>query len=96
MSQGTTRVKCSCSGTPACAFQDRHYGKGIRIANFTAKGTTDGRGEARCTCCNAIHRDVKDAPRTKKAGNRVGRMYVALPPPDGWPGGFPEKNGWRP
>ena len=27
---------------------------------------------------------------------KLGRMYTAYPPPEGWPGGHPDKNGWKP
>lgn len=26
---------------------------------------------------------------------KLGRMYTAIPPEAGWPGGAPEKNGWK-
>ena len=31
----------------------------------------------------------------KSEKTKLGRTYVAYPPPEGWPGGFPEKNGWK-
>jgi adenine C2-methylase RlmN of 23S rRNA A2503 and tRNA A37 len=42
---GTVKVKCKCEN----AFQDKTYGKGVRVANRTAKG------EARCTVCGQLH-----------------------------------------
>jgi hypothetical protein len=87
----TCIVKCHCSGTPAADFQDRRYGKSKRVANYNAKG------EASCTSCGATHREVpKIHVPKKKSGTGGGRFYVAVPPPEGWPGGNPEKNGWRP
>jgi len=43
----TKKIKCTCTND----FQDRFYGKGIRIANKTqkSKGTTDK--YYRCTVC---------------------------------------------
>lgn len=26
----------------------------------------------------------------------IARIYIAVPPPEGWPGGLPEQNGIRP
>ncbi len=28
--------------------------------------------------------------------SKPARFYVAVPPETGWPGGLPEKNGWKP
>ena len=44
-SDTTRRVHCKCDS----AQQDKMYGKGVRIANRTAKG------DARCTVCGALH-----------------------------------------
>jgi hypothetical protein len=41
----TTLVKCSCSHE----FQDKQYGKGVRVANVT------GKGALRCTVCSKEH-----------------------------------------
>lgn len=48
---GTAKVNCKCVNE----YQDKKYGKGVRIANSTAKqdNTT---GVVRCTVCSAEHR----------------------------------------
>lgn len=51
MVNGTTKVLCSCSHHQ----QDEMYGKGIRVANATAKQDKDF-VEVRCTVCSKIHR----------------------------------------
>ena len=36
-----TEVKrCTCNGTPAADFQDKTYGKGMRVMNSDAKKTS--------------------------------------------------------
>lgn len=42
---GTVKVKCTCEN----AFQDKTYGKGVRVANKTQKDS------ARCTVCGREH-----------------------------------------
>lgn len=32
----------------------------------------------------------------KSEKTKLGAIYVATPPAEGWPGGPPEKNGWKP
>lgn len=34
--------------------------------------------------------------RPSRTSSSRARRYVAIPPPEGWPGGDPLKNGWRP
>lgn len=34
--------------------------------------------------------------RPSRTRSSKARMYVAVPPPEGWPGGDPVKNGYRP
>lgn len=46
----TARVSCKCSNE----FQDKQYGKGIRVANATLK-KNEIQTEVRCTVCKAIH-----------------------------------------
>ncbi len=47
------------------------------------------------------HKIVKGAFRKKIPGSgshtasTLARVYIAYPPPEGWPGGMPEKNGYR-
>lgn len=47
------------------------------------------------------HKIVKGAFRKKIPGagshtsSHMGRTYFAYPPAEGWPGGMPEKNGYR-
>lgn len=87
MSQGCDIVSCVCKH----AFQDRRYGKGKRVANYTAKG------EGRCTVCSSIIRNMPNPIYVKKkSGTGGGRFYVAKAPTEGWSGGAPERNGWRP
>lgn len=31
-----------------------------------------------------------------RTASKPARFYVAVPPTEGWPGGLPEKNGWKP
>lgn len=39
----------------------------------------------------------RDKPRVGiSTASGHGKSYEAKPPPEGWPGGAPEKNGWRP
>jgi hypothetical protein len=88
----TETVACRCTLGAAASFQDRQYGVGRRVFTMTAKG------EACCTVCSTKH-DVKVEHRPKKKGGGGGggsKSYRALPPKEGWPGGLPEKNGWRP
>jgi hypothetical protein len=46
----TARVLCKC----ASDFQDKTYGKGVRVANRTAKNYGES-SDARCTVCGAVH-----------------------------------------
>lgn len=58
MKQGTARVQCSCVHEQ----QDKLYGKGVRVANTTAK--SDGVSvEVRCTVCKQTHRVTPDKVR---------------------------------
>jgi hypothetical protein len=43
------RCDCDLPSNPAIAFQDRRYGKGIRL-HTPCKGK-DGQPQARCTIC---------------------------------------------
>ena len=59
---GTTILNCGCGKdrpTPAQDYQDKAYGKGRRVCNYSMKST------AKCTCCGTVHR-VEDAPKPKK------------------------------
>lgn len=40
--------KCNCSGTPAADFQDKTYGKGMRVMNEDQKKNT------KCTVCGTV------------------------------------------
>lgn len=44
----TPLVKCSCKSE----YQDKRYGKGIRIAN--RRDPSKHKGEAKCTVCGSI------------------------------------------
>lgn len=50
MKQGIAKVTCKCTHE----YQDKHCGKGVRIANTTAK-QDNNRIEVRCTVCGATH-----------------------------------------
>lgn len=80
-------VKCDCKHP----FQDSLYGVGVRVAIGTLKN------EAECTVCSAKHRDFRGTINLrKKSGTKGRRSYFAKPPREGWKGGMPEANGWRP
>ena len=95
---GTTILNCGCgavSPTAAQSFQDRRYGKGRRVCNINEKE------QAHCTCCGQSHRIGRDDAKGKKKSNGGGagggaKQFVAIPPAEGWPGGVPDRNGWRP
>lgn len=57
MNHGTAKVFCKCENE----YQDKRYGKEVRIANATQKGggNSDDFIEVRCTVCKAIHRVSK-------------------------------------
>ena len=86
---GTTKVKCHCDSD----FQDKRYGRRIRVANYNAKGN------AACTVCSTVHTDVRDAPivrkKTGSGGSGGAKQMTVKPPPGGWTGGRPEDNGYR-
>ena len=42
--------KCTCSGTPAADFQDKTYGKGMRVMNENQKKGF------KCVVCGTIHK----------------------------------------
>jgi hypothetical protein len=42
--------RCNCSGAPAADFQDKTYGKGMRVMNEDAKKAT------KCTVCGTLHK----------------------------------------
>jgi ribosomal protein S14 len=44
-------VNCSC----VHEFQDKRYGKGVRIANPINKAIKEGRDAHRCTVCGREH-----------------------------------------
>jgi hypothetical protein len=43
---GVDVKKCSCSGSPAAEFQDKQYGKGMRVFNLDFKKIN-----GTCTVC---------------------------------------------
>lgn len=45
---------CTCTGTPATDFQDKLYGKGMRVHNEGAMGKS-----LSCTCCGKGGRKAK-------------------------------------
>lgn len=42
--------RCTCSGTPAADFQDKRYGKGMRVMN------EDQKKSYTCTVCGSKHK----------------------------------------
>lgn len=38
---------------------------------------------------------IEKQGKGRSESSKMPRIYVAIPPPDGWPGGLPEKNGLR-
>jgi hypothetical protein len=50
MKTGTAKVVCKCANE----FQDKKYGKGVRVANTTAK-QDNTRVTVRCTVCLTEH-----------------------------------------
>ena len=53
MSKTVAHVACQCKND----FQDSTYGKGVRVANLTEKGTGDSSVRiVRCTVCSTEHR----------------------------------------
>ena len=52
MANNTAKVFCKC----AHEFQDKTYGKNVRIANYLPKKNTLSTTQpVRCTVCNAVH-----------------------------------------
>lgn len=88
---GTCIVNCVfCTpNSPAGAFQDRKYGKQQRVANFCKDG-------AKCTVCDHMHRVERPAKKKSSGGGSHRKIFIAVPPSSGWPGGPIEKNGWKP
>lgn len=37
----------------------------------------------------------RTSKRPSRTGSALGRIYIAVPPPEGWPGGQPERDGLR-
>jgi hypothetical protein len=50
MKNGTAKISCKCANE----FQDKHYGKGVRVANATSKQIQD-KAVVRCTVCCSEH-----------------------------------------
>lgn len=46
----TKKIQCGCKHE----FQDKKYGKGVRIANTTAKKPTPGTVIVRCSVCASL------------------------------------------
>jgi len=51
MKNGTARVLCTCEHE----FQDKKYGKNVRVANATSRQDSTF-VEVRCTVCSKVHR----------------------------------------
>jgi hypothetical protein len=86
---GSCVAKCMCKHE----YQDKRYGLGRRLMNYTAKG------EGRCTACGSLNREIPPVTiKPKKNGGGSGggaKTMVVYPPPGGWPGGRPEDNGYK-
>lgn len=44
---------------------------------------------------NWRNRLLQKGTRASRTSSKPARLYVAVPPAEGWPGGSPEKNGYR-
>ena len=51
----TKKVKCKC----VHEYQDKLYGKNIRVTTPTSRVYPDGSQEVRCTVCSTIHKVSK-------------------------------------
>lgn len=51
MKQGTAKVQCFCQHV----WQDKQYGKNVRVANTTAREPSGTTSEVRCTVCGKLH-----------------------------------------
>jgi hypothetical protein len=40
-------------------------------------------------------RIIEKLGKGRSEKTKLGRTYIAYPPPGGWPGGLPEQNGYR-
>lgn len=51
------KVNCSCTTGDAAAFQDKVYGKGVRVANLATKSVKSGLStvDVGCTVCGRKH-----------------------------------------
>lgn len=38
---------------------------------------------------------LKKGLRASRTQSKKGRIYIAIPPASGWPGGDPRQNGWK-
>ncbi len=54
---------CNCKNS----FQDKEYGKGIRVWNPTKEGR-------RCTVCSTAVKDEKIAAKAAKVGGKNGKL----------------------
>lgn len=41
-------------------------------------------------------RKLEKGARGRTERTKLGRVYTAIPPAEGWPGGEPVRNGWKP
>ena len=46
---GTKTMPCTCKNTLTTDYQDKTFGKGMRVFNFCKQGK-----ELRCTCCTRV------------------------------------------
>ena len=51
MKQGTAKVLCTCENN----FQDKTYGKNVRVANTTTRQPDISHIYVRCTVCSKEH-----------------------------------------
>lgn len=41
-------------------------------------------------------RQIDKKGKASRTTSKPARIYIAVPPAEGWPGGDPAKNGWKP
>jgi len=59
-----------------------------------SKVTQSSESESTMGRWNMKNKKQPDGHRKAPANGRA-KVYVAIPPPTGWPGGSPEDNGWK-
>lgn len=62
MSNSVAKVLCGCSGQSA-EFQNKQYGKDVRVANFVTKSEKPAVNtvDVKCTVCGKLHQVKKSS-----------------------------------